>query len=102
MSITGIETAWQSPGMQNRSNFGAAVVEKTMDYLNNSSGSSLAPVDKQTFGAAVVSKTMDYMNSGPMGASKGGFGDMNQTYDFAKDVLGAYASGKGAIANIIT
>jgi hypothetical protein len=101
MSITGIETAWQSPGMQNRSNFGAAVVEKTMDNLNNASGSSFAPVDKQTFGAAVVNKTFEYMNNGPGGA-KGGFGDMSQTYDFAKNVLGAYATGKGTIADITT
>ncbi len=101
MSITGIGMALQSPGMQNRSNFGAAVVEKTMDTLNNASGSSLAPVDKQTFGAAVVDKTFEYMNSGP-GNAKGGFGDMNQTYDFAKNVLSAYATGKGAIADITT
>lgn len=101
MSITGIGTALQSPGMQNRSNFGAAVVEKTMDNLNNSTGSSFAPLDKQTFGAAVVDKTFEYMNSGSSGA-KGGFDDMSQTYDFAKNVLGAYATGKGAIADITT
>ncbi|PTN38542.1 hypothetical protein C6366_02800 [Desulfonatronum sp. SC1] len=87
--------------MQSRSNFGAAVVEKTMDTLNNASGSSFAPVDKQTFGAAVVNKTFEYMNTNPT-SSKGGFGDMSQTYDFAKNVLGAYATGKGAITNIIT
>ncbi len=101
MNITGIGTALQSPGMQNRSNFGAAVVEKTMDTLNNASGSSFAPVDKQTFGAAVVDKTFEYMNSGPSNA-KGGFGNMNQTYDFAKNVLSAHATGKGAIADIST
>lgn len=99
MSITGIETAMQSPGMQSRSNFGAAVVERTMNNLNNSSGFSSAPVDNQTFGAAVVNKTFEYMNTGP-GGGKGSFGDMSQTYDFAKNVLGAYATGKGAIANI--
>lgn len=87
--------------MQSRSNFGAAVVEKTMDTLNNASGSSFAPVDKQTFGAAVVNKTFEYMNNGPGGAM-GGSGDMNQTYDFAKNVLSAYATGKGAIADITT
>ncbi|GAB6058561.1 hypothetical protein JCM31598_16780 [Desulfonatronum parangueonense] len=107
MSISGIETAWQSPGMQrasgvaNKANFGAAVVEKTMDYLNNAPASSPTPVDQQTFGAAVVNKTFDYMNNASGGA-KGGFGDMEQTYNFVKEVLGAHATGKGAIANIIT
>lgn len=42
------------------------VVSKTLDNLNDYGASSTyAPTDKQTFGAAVVSKTLDYMNSGP-------------------------------------
>lgn len=81
--------------------FGAGVVAKTLDYMNNTGGSSFAPVDKQTFGAAVVNKTLDYMNSGVMGGNYGvNDGGMSQTYDFSKDVLGAYATGIGAIADM--
>jgi hypothetical protein len=83
---------------RDRQMFGAQVVSKTMDYMNNQSGSSSqAPVDGQTFGAAVVSKTMDYMNSGDN--SGNGMSDMNQTYDFAKSVLSGYANGRGALAD---
>ncbi len=78
-----------SPVMDSQT-FGAAVVTKTLDYMNNASGNSYAPVDKQTFGAAVVSKTLDYMNSG----SSGGQSDMAQTYDFSSKVLGAVYNGK--------
>ncbi len=79
----------------NRQTFGAQVVAKTLDTMNNA-GSSMAPTDKQSFGAAVVSKTMDYMNSG-----KGsGMSDMSQTYDLSKNVLGAYATGRGALADL--
>jgi len=77
--------------------FGAQVVTKTLDYMNNS-GQSLAPVDQQTFGAAVVNKTLDYMNSGGFGAGAAD-GGMSQTYNFSKDVLGAY-TGKGLISDI--
>lgn len=77
--------------------FGAAVVSKTLDYMNGqgSSGMDLAPVDKQTFGAAVVSKTLDYMNSG----HSNDYG-MAQSYDFQKSVLGGHADAIGALANI--
>lgn len=75
--------------------FGAQVVTKTLDYMNNSQP-SVAPMDSQTFGASVVNKTLDYMNNGGFGAADGG---MSQTYDFSKDVLGTY-TGKGAIADI--
>lgn len=79
----------------NKQAFGAAVVSKTLDHMNNA-GPSTAPVDAQSFGAAVVGKTMDYMNSG-----KGsGASSMSQTYDFAKDVLSAYAVGQGALVNM--
>jgi len=85
------------------------IVTKTLDTMNNmssgnmfsSSGASTAegatPFDKQTFGAAVVSKTLDYMNSGSSGSSASS--DMSQTYQFSKDVLGAYASGIGTLAD---
>ncbi|MHC1790425.1 hypothetical protein [Solidesulfovibrio sp.] len=76
------------------------IVSKTLDNLNNvgSSGSSsaFAPTDKQTFGAAVVSKTLDYMNSGTGSSSSN---DMSQTYQFSKDVLGAYTSGIGSLTD---
>jgi len=79
--------------------FGAQVVTKTLDYLNGQSSNSgmAAPVDKESFGAAVVSKTLDYMNSGNQ---SGHASDMSNTYNFQKDVLGAQATGLGAIANI--
>ena len=81
------------------------IVTKTLDTYNNmdatSSGSTtsgeFAPTDKQTFGAAVVDKTLDYMNSGSSGSSASS--DMSQTYQFSKDVLGAYASGIGTLAD---
>ncbi len=80
----------------NRQTFGAQVVAKTLDTMNNA-GPATAPTDKQSFGAAVVSKTMDYMNSGP---GQSGGNDMSQTYDFSKDVLSAYAAGRGALADL--
>lgn len=83
-------------GITDRNTFGAAVVAKTLDYMNNAS-SGPAPFDKQTFGAAVVSKTMDYMNAGGPSRNRNQFG-MEQTYQFGKDILSAY-TGKGAIAD---
>ncbi|KAB1440281.1 hypothetical protein [Pseudodesulfovibrio senegalensis] len=74
--------------------FGAQVVTKTLDYMNNS-GSSPAPVDKASAEGALVSKTLDYMNSGS-GSDKTG---MAQSYQFQKDVLGSYA-GMGVINNL--
>lgn len=85
------------------------IVSKTLDTMNNTSSSAMSssfgaasagdatPFDKQTFGAAVVSKTLDYMNSGSSGSSSSS--DMSQTYQFSKDVLGAYASGIGTLAD---
>ena len=79
------------------------IVTKTLDTFNAmpssgaSSADSATPFDKQTFGAAVVSKTLDYMNSGSSGSSASS--DMSQTYQFSKDVLGAYASGIGTLAD---
>lgn len=76
--------------------FGAQVVSKTLDYMNNQgSGNDYAITDKQSFGAAVVSKTLDYMNSG----SGSGSSDMAQTYDFNKSVLSGYMAGKGQFAD---
>ena len=80
-----------------QSTFGAAVVSKTLDYMNNSgSGSNFAPVDKASAEASLVSKTMDYMNSG---SSSGDQTGMAQSYDFQTSVLGAFA--KGSIINAI-
>lgn len=82
-----------------------SIVTKTLDTFNNASSSGsggtsstdgFAPTDKQTFGAAVVSKTLDYMNSGSHASASS---DMSQTYQFSKDVLGAYTSGIGSLAD---
>ena len=79
------------------------IVTKTLDTFNNTSSSSgtsstngFSPTDKQTVGAAVVSKTLDYMNSGSHASASN---DMSQTYQLSKDVLGAYTSGIGSIAD---
>lgn len=87
----------QDPAPMDKQAFGAAVVAKTLDYLNDqgSSGLDMVPTDKQTFGAAVVTKTLDYMNSGH--ARDNG---MAQSYDFQKSVLGGHADALGALANI--
>jgi len=79
------------------------IVTKTLATFNSTGSSSgtsstegFAPTDKQTFGAAVVSKTLDNLNSGSgSSAAK----DMSQTYQTSKDVLGAYASGIGTLAD---
>ena len=79
------------------------IVTKTLDALNSagsspgsSSAEGFALTDKQSVGAAVVSKTLDTMNSGS-GSSMSK--DMSQTYQTSKDVLGAYASGIGSLAD---
>lgn len=78
------------------------IVTKTLDTFNSTGSSSgtsateFAPTDKQTVGAAVVSKTLDALNSGS-GSSVAK--DMSQTYQTSKDVLGAYASGIGTLAD---
>jgi len=71
--------------------FGAAVVSKTLDNMNDAgSGSDLMPVDKASTEGALVSKTLDYMNSGSSSADKTG---MAQSYGFQTSVLGAHAKG---------
>ncbi|MFV0421884.1 hypothetical protein [Oleidesulfovibrio sp.] len=85
-------------GGYDKQTFGAAVVSKTLDYMNGvtSSPASSAPMDKETFGAAVVSKTLDYMN-GPVF----GKGDpVSHSYQFNKDVMGPVYSGVGSIVDI--
>ena len=92
-----------------RQTFGAQVVSKTLDFMNNSGGSGggfsasggFAPVDKQTFGAGVVSKTLDNMNSGSGFGGSGGFGgSVGSDFDFQTSVLGAAFAGKGTIADM--
>ncbi|TVQ99629.1 MAG: hypothetical protein EA399_06925 [Desulfovibrionales bacterium] len=100
----------QGSGQQAGPEFGADVVSRTIDHLHNvppsaqghapGSSASVVPMDQQTFGAAVVDKTLEYMNYG-QNAARGDRNGMSQTYDFAKNVLGAHATGRGAIANII-
>jgi len=88
-SIGGLSSAFDS------GTFGAQVVSATLDTMNGQgSNNNYAITDKDSFGAAVVSKTFDYMNSGNDSGS-----DMNQTYDFSKNVLGGYLAGKGSIAD---
>ncbi len=76
---------------------GAEIVSKTLDYMNSSNATSYTPTDRQTFGAAVVGKTLDTLNSGGQGSHAAS--DMSQTYNFSKDVLGAYTSGIGSLAD---
>jgi len=68
-----------------------------MDALNASLGAMSPAMDRQTFGAQVVSKTLDFMNSG---STRSAGSDMSQTYNFSKDVLGAYMAGRGTIADL--
>jgi hypothetical protein len=84
-----------------RQTFGAAVVNSTLDYMNNGSNSpkwydSYGPTDKTSFGAAVVNKTLDYMNS-PTSGSKYNYGAVDPSYDLNKSVLSAAYLGKGTI-----
>lgn len=89
-SISGLSSAL------NLQSFGSQVVSSTLDTMNGqSSSSNMNITDKDSFGAAVVGKTLDYMNSGSSHQS-----DMAQTYEFNKDVLGGYASGLGAVADL--
>jgi hypothetical protein len=92
-----------------RETFGAQVVSKTLDFMNNSGGGisgfdasgRFALADKQTFGAGVVSKTLENMNSGNgFGGSKGFGGSVGSDFDFQTSVLGAAFAGKGAIADM--
>ncbi len=94
-----------------RETFGAQVVSKTLDFMNNSGGSGggfgasggFAPMDKQTFGAGVVSKTLNNMNSGNGfgGSGSNGFGgSVGSDFGFQTSVLGAAFAGKGTIADM--
>ena len=65
--------------------FGAAVVSKTLDYMNKSSSPELIPGDKESFDAAVVTKTLDFMNA------KDNL--MTDSYSFQKDVLQGHLTG---------
>jgi hypothetical protein len=96
MNITSAQAGW--PKVYDRQTAGAAVVTKTLDYMNGvmPSSAQAVPADRQTFGAAVVSKTLDYMN-GPVF----GKGDpVAQSYQFGKDVLGPAYSGVGSIIDM--
>ncbi len=101
MDVTAISSPGGLANQMQRQEFGAKVVAKTLDVMNDTSSSNMPITDKQSFGAAVVGKTLDYMNS-PGPGSPGGAGDggMAQTYDFSKSVLGAYAGGSDALAQM--
>ena len=92
LSISG---AGSLSGSFDRQAFGAQVVSKTMDYMNDQGTPSAAPYDAETFGAAVVSKTMDYMNTDPMSSS------MDQSYSFQKDVLSAPLMGAQHLVDML-
>jgi hypothetical protein len=83
--------------------FGAQVVAKTLDFMNNQGGMGggmqFAPVDKQTFGAAVVGKTLDFMNSNQFGSS--GMSAMSNDFDFQKSVLNQAFSTVGNVLNTV-
>jgi hypothetical protein len=74
-----------------RQAFGAAVVGKTLDYMNGGSSSNAQPFDRETFGAAVVTKTLDTMNANT-------HRHQNQDlYSFQQDVLTPTYTGRGTI-----
>ncbi|WP_035069093.1 hypothetical protein [Nitratidesulfovibrio termitidis] len=73
--------------------------------ISSASSGSSDIWDSQTFGAAVVGKTLDYMNAPGLGStggtgSTGWSGSMSADYDFQKSVLGAAYSGAGALVDI--
>jgi len=79
-----------------KQSFGAAVVGKTLDYMNGGSTSNAQPFDKQTFGAAVVTKTLDTMN-----ANNHRNQNRNQSsYSFQQDVLMPAYTGRGTLLDI--
>jgi len=91
MDVTGISGS--TPRVFDKQSFGAAVVGKTLDYMNGSSASNAQPFDKETFGAAVVSKTLDTMN-----ANSHRYQNQNQSsYSFQQDVLMPVYTGRGTI-----
>jgi hypothetical protein len=96
MDVSTLSSLSNLDGQMTRQELGAQVVTNTLDTINKSSGSSLPVSDKETFGAAVVGKTLDYMNTKDSDSS--GSSAMAQTYDFSKNVLGAYASGPSALS----
>lgn len=91
MDITALSGA-ASRGTANQS-FGAAVVGKTLDYMNGGGASNAQPFDRQTFGAAVVTKTLDTMN-----ANTHRYQNRNQSsYSFQQDVLMPVYTGRGTL-----
>lgn len=67
--------------------FGAAVVSKTLDYMNKTSSTEFAPVNRESFGAAVVSTTLDNMNVNSNDC-------LANSYSFQNDVVLGHLSGK--------
>lgn len=98
MNTDSLSSMGSAASYLDRQLFGAEVVSKTLNNLNGDFGSSsMSPVDRQSFGAAVVDNTLKLMNSGTGASNMGG---MSQTYNFAKDVLGGYMSGVGALTDL--
>lgn len=87
-------TAGSNSQIYDKQTFGAAVVTKTLDYMNNSASSAIQPFDKETSDASLVTKTLDYMNSDSLQ-------QQNQNgYSFQKDVLGSHYSGAGKFLDL--
>ncbi|MCL1915888.1 MAG: hypothetical protein FWG17_04190 [Desulfovibrionaceae bacterium] len=63
-------------------------------------GGLAASSAKAQFGAQVVTKTLDKLNQWGGKGGNAGLSGMAQTYDFSKEVLSAVYGGKGAIASL--
>ena len=96
MDVKGISSPGGLANQMARQEFGAQVVAKTMDVMNDTSSSNTPITDKQSFGAAVVGKTLDYMNSDPVD------GSTDSSHEFQKDVLGAALTGSRSIVDFHT
>ncbi len=100
MNTSALASSGTMLGYLDKQTVGAEVVSQTLDNLNNSSSSSSAmPRTKDEFNASLVTQTLDTLNSGFNATASGTADSMSQTYDFSKDVLGSYMSGKGMFAN---
>lgn len=89
MDIQGI--AGNASQLYDTKTFGAAVVGKTIEYLNGTSSPADKAFDKETFDAALVTMTIDTMNKNEERHKD------HTTYTFQKDVLMPAYTGQGTI-----
>ncbi len=67
----------------------SAVLDLGSSFSNSDTYNALGVMgDKSVFNSQVVTKTLDLLNGSSGGSNNG----VTQTYNFAKDVFGAYAS----------